>query len=380
MIPVSLSLKNKSVCIVGAGKVGYRKALQLLEEGAIVTVVSPYFLDSFQELDIIKIHDEYQKKYIENMFLVYSATCTRNINHQVIKDCQEMNILCGSASYDDEASFYSMATYQHELGMIALSTYQKLPYSKPLLKDMSMVLDNQKERIILLEKLRPFILQYVEDTRAYFHQLMEIDMKILEFLYQSLISFQGVFFVYHHSDYTKSYHFNYPCSLTLSLQEFKECYHLFVFPINYEVVPLLLSDGVIYRQLKQLIPKQWKYHDPLLYDDKDFQHVVSLTQDQKKFTIYIIHPRTDQLLKRKIQSLITNGKVYDFNEYIMLSLEQKYKIVFLLMTHGQHYQNLIKKMQYYQSMGYQIEYSDVLLENKEIRKYIELKVKNQNER
>ena len=66
MIPIGLNLKNKSVLIVGAGKVALRKAKLFLSQEAKVTIVSPCILDEFLDLDVICIVDRYEKKHLEN--------------------------------------------------------------------------------------------------------------------------------------------------------------------------------------------------------------------------------------------------------------------------------------------------------------------------
>lgn len=372
MIPISLSLKYKKVCVIGGGKVALRKVKQFLLEDAKIVVVSPSFLPEFNDLNIHCIHDEYSMKYIKDMFMVYAATNDKKVNETVVQDCQEFNVLCGSATYSEDATFYSMSTYKHDLAMIALSTYQKLPYSKPLLEKMSQVLDDSRKRIELLENIRPYILDYVEDTKSYFEKLMSVDIKNIEFLYQSIINQQGVFFVYHHSDYQENFQFIHENSLVISLKEFEEIKDLFVYPVAYKVVPLVLDYGYIYHKIESMINSDWQICAPLMKDRNDIKNILSLYQDDECDMIYIIHPGSDKTLKRKIQDeLQDRGKVYDFTEYMMLLLEKKYKVVFLLMTHGKHYHDLIKKMNYYQSMSYQLEYSDVLLENREIREYIE---------
>ena len=374
MLPVCLSLKGKNVCVVGAGKVALRKVKQLLNEEALVTVISPDRIEEFNDLAIHYIHDYYSIDYIKDMFMVYASTNQKEVNHQIVDDCQKLNILCGSATYDQEASMYSMVSYHHDLALIALSTDQKLPYSKPLLQQMSKVLDDNQERIQLLKKIRPYILGYVKNTREYFEKLMTIDIEIIRFLYQSLKTRTGIIYIYHHSDYKETFDFD--DGIVLSLHEFESIKDLFISDVVYHVVPLILEKGYIYHKIENMLDQHWIYHQPLIQSSKDIEYLLSLYNDDKYEMIYIIHPRSDKVLKRQIQDILGDkGKVYEFTEYMMLSLEKQYKIVFLLMTHGKHYQDLVRKMNYYQSMGYQIEYSDVLLENSNIKEYIQSKVK-----
>ncbi|MEY3699792.1 MAG: hypothetical protein RIT16_152, partial [Actinomycetota bacterium] len=50
MLPIILDLRGRKALVVGGGRIAYRKALSLAEEGAHVTVVSPNFVDDFSTM------------------------------------------------------------------------------------------------------------------------------------------------------------------------------------------------------------------------------------------------------------------------------------------------------------------------------------------
>lgn len=49
--PISLDITDKRCLVVGGGSVGARKALTLARCGAVVTVISPIFVDEFIDIE-----------------------------------------------------------------------------------------------------------------------------------------------------------------------------------------------------------------------------------------------------------------------------------------------------------------------------------------
>jgi len=187
MIPVCISLKNRNVLIVGGGKVALRKAELFLREEANITVISKIFEKEFDDLSVNCITDKYQHKYLKDMFVVYAATNSREVNLQIVHDCQQLNILCGNAHNSDESSFHSMAFLQNDLGLIAFSSYSKLPYSKPLVYEMMITLEENREKVELLEKLRPYIIQYSQNVKECYKGLYNCDIKTLSSVYHDFM-------------------------------------------------------------------------------------------------------------------------------------------------------------------------------------------------
>ena len=220
MIPVQISLNNKKVLIVGGGKVGLRKAKLFLNEGADVYVLSHSIEQELLECKIKWIHKYYESTDIIGYFLVYACTDQKDVNARVVEDCNRMNILCGSATYNEESSFFSMGYKKHDVGTLALSMNQCLPYHKPLLDKMMDVLDNNEERIQKLFDLRSYVLKYAKDKKKYFDMLFDCDIKILDFLLRVFNEENGYIFVYHESQYKETLDIHYNNSIILSFKDF----------------------------------------------------------------------------------------------------------------------------------------------------------------
>lgn len=375
MIPVAINLKNKNVLIIGGGKVALQRTKKYLSQKANITVVSPHFLDEFKELNVKCIEDIYHEKYLENIFMVYSATQFKEINHQVIIDCQKRNILCGSATKDEDASFYGMPYRENEVGMVAYSSHQKLPYASPILKKLMCVVDDNQEKLKLLAYLRPYILKLPNYHKDLFQSLFEASDNLLYFLKKSLEKGYGIVFIYHKNKFDNNYNFQIQPSIFLSIEQFQKYQQLFQFEIRYYVVPLVMFDGIIYQQMINNLSQHFINVGPFITGKEDICYLnKSLKNDRKQ--IWILHNRQDDTLKNLFKRYVQDVDIYDFNEEIKLEQTEKYCLIVLLLGHGKHYQDYQSLVSDYQSQGYDIIFGGNLLDHQNINDYLENKIKN----
>jgi precorrin-2 dehydrogenase / sirohydrochlorin ferrochelatase len=98
MLPVMIDVNGKQVKIVGGGKVAYRKLFVFLEQGAMITVISPDAIDGIQALHeekrIIWIKREVERDDLRGAFIVIAATNERWVNEQVKMHSEENQLLC----------------------------------------------------------------------------------------------------------------------------------------------------------------------------------------------------------------------------------------------------------------------------------------------
>lgn len=371
MIPVSLQLKNKNVLIVGGGKVTLRKAKKYLSQNAKVTVLSPCILDELKTLDIQWIQDSYHQKYLNHIFMVYAATQYQDINHQIIMDCHQKNILCGSATKDEDASFYEMAYQENEAGMVAYSSHQKLPYVKPLVEKLMEVVDENKEKLALLIQLRPHVLKLKQ--KEMFQTLFDTPDYILEFLKASLEAKYGLIFIYHKNRYDNHYHFDLKPALYLSIEEFNQYHALFQFEVKYVVIPLVMFEGIIYQRMTRNLSQHFINTGPFIQGKEDIEYLNEVLKSDRK-QIWILHNRQDDALKQLFKEHTKNVDIYDFNEDIKLDQKEKYCLTVLLLGHGKHYYDYQKLVQNYQEKNYDIVFGGNLLDHDIISDYLENKI------
>jgi len=340
MIPVALNLFNKQVLIVGGGNVAFRKARLFLNEAAKVTMVSIDFLDDWMELEAKIIVDSYQKKYLKNQFLVYACTNDPLVNQQIVDDCNACGILCGSATRAKGVTFNSMAFEKTDVGMVALSTHQKMPYTKPLLEELTDVLKKHQPQLELLGNIRQYLVSTQQVNRDLMQTLYEVKHEVLVFLNEAIACQRGYIFVYHQSDYPQSYQFDLKPSLILSLKEFEELQSIFVNGIDFTVIPLLLSDGYIYRKLKKMTKLSVK--EPLIRSIDDVKEIIRLSRKEGKTNYWLMHPRSQNELLETFKACVSKQDVVQtFDQPLCLVGKQNLHVIPLLMSEGRHYHDLI---------------------------------------
>lgn len=369
MIPVQISLDHRKVLIVGGGKVALRKAKLFLSEGANVDVISETIDEQLLEQKINWIHKTYESNDINDYFLVYACTNHKDVNAKIVDDCNSMNVLCGSATYNGDSSFFSMGYQKHDIGTLALSMNQCLPYHKPLLNKMMDVLDENEIRIQKLFELRPFILECADNKKKYFDLLFDCDIKILDFLLKVFSGEQGYIFVYHESDYHDTLTIEFNNSIVLSIAELSTYAYLFL-NLNIKIVPLVISLGYIYNKIKGILEKH-DINKPLLSDDADIINFIKLYEDEHRDMIYIVHPCANKFVRDGLKKHIrSQDRIVELDEEICLDKNKSYKCVALLLTHGTHFHELSDLFDFKIKEGYNIQYIGCLSDDEKFKNYI----------
>ena len=125
--PVSIDLNNKNVLIIGAGKIALRKAETLLNYNCNINVITKEILEEkFLELEKnnkIKIfkNQEFEEKFLENIFLVITATDNEILNKEISQLCMSKNILVNNVTSKDNMNIRFMSIYEKDDIQIAIS-------------------------------------------------------------------------------------------------------------------------------------------------------------------------------------------------------------------------------------------------------------------
>ena len=129
--PVSLDIKNRKCLVVGGGLVGTRKVKTLLDCGARVTVVSPDVRENLLELAgsglVILKKRSYRKTDLDGMFLVIGTTDDEELNHQISRDAEKLNMLCNIADRPKVCNFILPSIVNSGDLTISISTSGKSP-------------------------------------------------------------------------------------------------------------------------------------------------------------------------------------------------------------------------------------------------------------
>ena len=125
--PVSIDLNNKNVLIIGAGKISLRKVETLLKYNCNITVITKEILEKkFLELEKnnkIKIfkNQEFEEKFLENIFLVITATDNEILNKEISQLCMSKNILVNNITSKDDMNVRFVSIYEKDDIQIAIS-------------------------------------------------------------------------------------------------------------------------------------------------------------------------------------------------------------------------------------------------------------------
>ena len=125
--PVSIDLNNKNVLVIGAGKIALRKIEILLNYNCNINVITKEILEEkFLELEKnnkIKIfkNQEFKEKFLENIFLVITATDNEILNKEISQLCMSKNILVNNVTSKDDMNVRFMSIYEKDDIQIAIS-------------------------------------------------------------------------------------------------------------------------------------------------------------------------------------------------------------------------------------------------------------------
>ena len=125
--PVSIDLNNKNVLVIGAGKIALRKIATLLNYNCNITVITKEILEEkFLELEKnnkIKIfkNQEFEEKFLENIFLVVVATDNEIFNKKISQLCMSKNILVNNITSKDDMNVRFSSIYEKDDIQIAIS-------------------------------------------------------------------------------------------------------------------------------------------------------------------------------------------------------------------------------------------------------------------
>ena len=125
--PVSIDLNNKNILVIGAGKIALRKIETLLNYNCNINVITKEILEEkFLELEKnnkIKIfkNQEFEEKFLENIFLVITATDNEILNKEISQLCMSKNILVNNVTSKDDMNIRFMSIYEKDDIQIAIS-------------------------------------------------------------------------------------------------------------------------------------------------------------------------------------------------------------------------------------------------------------------
>lgn len=124
--PINLDLAGRSVLVVGGGAIAEGKALQLVEAGARVLVVSPALTETLGELaargEIAWRQDVFAESDLDGVWLVISATDDQAVNEAAAQASAERGLLCNVVDQPALCNFITPALVTRGRLQISIST------------------------------------------------------------------------------------------------------------------------------------------------------------------------------------------------------------------------------------------------------------------
>ncbi len=167
--PIFLELGDRRSVVIGGGSVAARKAQALLNAGTRLVVVAERIDNTMtlicQGKNAELIKSRYSKDYIAGAVLVIAATNNNQLNKQIYKDCQELEILCNVVDVPELCDFYVPAVVKRGDLQIAIGTEGRCPaYAGHIRKKLEMIFTEKHGQFLAeLEELRKRIIKEVAE-------------------------------------------------------------------------------------------------------------------------------------------------------------------------------------------------------------------------
>jgi len=128
LYPVMINIEGKKAVVIGGGSVALRKAKDLLECGARVTIIAPEIHDEIAHLadshagriDVVK--RKYSSGDCEGALIVFSATDDETVNNAVYAEASSRNILINAVDDPPNCSFFMPSWFSRNGLIVAVST------------------------------------------------------------------------------------------------------------------------------------------------------------------------------------------------------------------------------------------------------------------
>lgn len=336
MMPWLINFKDKTVVIVGGGAVASRKALQFLKEGAKVKIIASRIDRKLEALEVEKYLTDYQPKYLQNAFFVYIATDDCELNNQIIRDADELGVLCACAT-SSMASLKTMKVVETENLLLGISTKGQYP---AFTKKLAYELEQYDDYLSALSNIRRLVLLNnlvnKHDRKQFFKQLMYFEKTELDMLLMFILEKEGRLLIFTAQCMNVIDYFAEQVSaMSLCLKEIDfqdKLKILMMLKIKWQIQPMVISYGKIYDKISKMCsPKE--VAAPLFNSEILLEQLYS----NKVKRLFIIHPRSNSKL---FDILSRYGSVCAFNTKIIGEYEQ---IIPFVLLPGYHYQNDILK-------------------------------------
>ncbi|MBS2026417.1 MAG: bifunctional precorrin-2 dehydrogenase/sirohydrochlorin ferrochelatase [Deltaproteobacteria bacterium] len=141
--PIALQLEERSVVLVGGGRIAQGRLAQLLEVGAQVRVIDPKVTPELRALAdagrIELVEREYRSGDCAGAFLVFTAAEVPEVNRSVVAEARARRILVNAADVPELCDFTMPSIGRRGPVTVAVSTSGRAPALARFLRKRAMV-------------------------------------------------------------------------------------------------------------------------------------------------------------------------------------------------------------------------------------------------
>ncbi|MGC2485536.1 MAG: bifunctional precorrin-2 dehydrogenase/sirohydrochlorin ferrochelatase [Acidimicrobiales bacterium] len=135
-LPLAFKLHDAPVLVIGAGDVGARKAGQLLEAGAVVTVISEVIGPNLPANVAHLERRRYRRGDLRGFRLVVSATGDPSVNTQVAEEAHDEGVWLNVVDDPDRSTFFFTALHRAGEVTVSVSTNGAAPALAQYVRDL----------------------------------------------------------------------------------------------------------------------------------------------------------------------------------------------------------------------------------------------------
>lgn len=188
--PLIMNLLDRQVVVIGGGKVAYRKVLNLLESGAVVTIIAPKIVDELRDLvskySLTCLEQPFMSELLDQIpeiTLIFGTTDKRDVNLQIYNAAKARKIPCNIADVPDLCTFIVPAVISQGELLIAVSTGGASPaLASKIRADLSNYFGPEyAEMTKLMGELRKLVLQLgktSDENKILFKAIVESELLI----------------------------------------------------------------------------------------------------------------------------------------------------------------------------------------------------------
>jgi len=197
--PILIDLSKFEIVVIGAGNIGKRKIMNLLEFKANMTIIEPEISNDILALksDKIKIiQREYQNGDIPENSIVFCSTGNPEVDSNVQKECTEKKALLNVADVPELCNFIMPATIKHGDLTISVASQGKAPF---FVREMRKRISKQfSENTAYFVEIASFLREQTIETGIYhdFEKREKIFNEFFKLDIEKIISEEGIEIAY----------------------------------------------------------------------------------------------------------------------------------------------------------------------------------------